>query len=91
MNEVKRLVRARKLAEATTLLRRVLDGGTAAPTATSTTNGGIAAALAECAGSTRLAMGHAEGTVGSCLLRMPILPRMELGSSLNPTIAKPEA
>src|ERR1700680_4336542 len=49
MIEVKRLVRAGKLAEATTLLRRVLDGGTAAPTAASTTSGGIAAALAECA------------------------------------------
>jgi poly(hydroxyalkanoate) depolymerase family esterase len=49
MIEVKRLVRAGKLTEATMLLRRVLDGGTAAPTATSTTSGGIAAALAECA------------------------------------------
>jgi poly(hydroxyalkanoate) depolymerase family esterase len=49
MIQVKRLVRAGKLAEATALLRRVLDGGTAAPTAMSTTSGGIAAALAECA------------------------------------------
>jgi poly(hydroxyalkanoate) depolymerase family esterase len=47
MIEVKRLVRAGKLAEATTLLRCVVDGGTAAPTATSTTCGGITAALAE--------------------------------------------
>src|ERR1035438_6677763 len=49
MNEVKRLVQAGKLAEATMLLQRVLNGGTAAPTATSAASGGIATALAKCA------------------------------------------
>jgi poly(hydroxyalkanoate) depolymerase family esterase len=49
MIEVTRLVRAGKIAEATTLLRRGLEVGTAAPTptATSTTSGGIPAALAK--------------------------------------------
>ncbi|MGP6157175.1 MAG: PHB depolymerase family esterase [Vulcanimicrobiaceae bacterium] len=47
MIEATRLVRANRLAEATTLLRRALDSGTAASTTTSMTSGGIAAAFAK--------------------------------------------